>query len=300
MTGGDVQAQEPCDTMPITNFKPLSFLPGAMRRPAAVGPAAEPVTGPWIAMPYADVPRFDADTLMSRWARLHAGQALALPSSSALIDGWMLYHTGQFESAAAAGLMQGAEGLTLANQATAIYANYLEPRESVRLALFMLLAERAAGQIARQPDNAQALFWEAYALGRYSQGISVARALAQGLGGRIKEALERVIALEPLHADAHIALGSFHAEVIDKVGALVARMTYGVRAETAIAMFERGVALNSHSASGWMEYARGLMMLEGDAKMAEAGRLYERAAAIVPADARERLDAELARTASIG
>ncbi|HUD32867.1 MAG TPA: hypothetical protein VMR43_07585 [Variovorax sp.] len=286
--------------MPISNFKSLAFLPGAMRRTATAGPTAEPATGPWISMPYPDVPRFDAVTLLSRWARLHAGQALALPSSSALIDGWMLYHAGQFESAAAAGLMQGTEGLTLANQATAIYANYLEPRESVRLALFLQVAERAATQLAKNPDDPQALFWEAYALGRYSQGISVARALAQGLGGRIKEALERVVALEPLHADAHVALGAFHAEVIDKVGALVARMTYGVRAETAIAMFERGVALNSHSASGWMEYARGLMMLEGDAKAAEAGRLYERAAAIVPADARERLDAELARTASIG
>ena len=285
--------------MPMTNFKPLAFLPGATRRPAAAVPAPEPATGPWVAMPYPDVPRFDADTLLSRWARLHAGQALALPSSG-LIDGWMLFHMGQFESAAAAGLMHGAEGLTLANQATAVYANYLEPRESVRLALFLQVAERAANQLVKNPDDPQALFWEAYALGRYSQGISVARALAQGLGGRIKEALERVVALEPLHADAHIALGTFHAEVIDKVGALVARMTYGVRAETAVAMFERGVALNSHSASGWMEYARGLMMLEGDAKIAEAGRLYERAAAIVPADARERLDAELARTAGIG
>lgn len=289
--------------MPIPNFKPLGFLPGAMRRSATAtataGPAIEPALGPWIPMPYPDVPRFDATTLLSRWTRLHAGQALALPSS-ALMDGWILYHTGQFESAAAAGLLQGSEGVTLANQATAVYANYLEPRESVRLTLFLQVAERAAAQVAKNPDDPQALFWEAYALGRYSQGISVARALAQGLGGRVKEALERVVALEPLHADAHIALGSFHAEVIDKVGPLVARMTYGVRAETAIAMFERGVTLNSHSASGWMEYARGLMMIEGDAKIVEAGRLYERAAAIVPADARERLDAELARTASIG
>ena len=300
MNGCDAPTPETRDPMPITNFRPLGFLQGGTRGGAATAPVVEPAIGPWLAMPYPDVPRFDADTLLSRWARLHAGQALPLPSSSALIDGWMLYHTGQFESAAASGLLQGPEGLTLANQATAIYANYLEPRESARLALFLQVAERAAAQVAKNPDDPQALFWEAYALGRYSQGISVARALAQGLGGRIKEVLERVVALEPLHADAHIALGAFHAEVIDKVGTLVGRMTYGVRAETAIAMFERGVALNSHSASGWMEYARGLMMLEGDAKIDEAGRLYERAAAITPADARERLDAELARTANIG
>ena len=63
----------------------------------------------------------------------------------------------------------------------------------------------------------------AYALGRYSQGISVAKALAQGLGGKVKNALETTIKLAPKHADAHIALGAFHAEVIDKVGSLLGR-----------------------------------------------------------------------------
>jgi hypothetical protein len=37
------------------------------------------------------------------------------------------------------------------------------------------------------------------------------------------------IALQPRHADAHIALGAFHAEVIDKVGALIGGMTYGAK-----------------------------------------------------------------------
>jgi hypothetical protein len=37
------------------------------------------------------------------------------------------------------------------------------------------------------------------------------------------------------------------------------------------------------------------LMLQGDARLAEATRLYEKAAALTPADARERLDVELAR-----
>ena len=160
------------------------------------------------------------------------------------------------------------------------------------------MAERASAQVLTEPDNCQALYWQAYALGRYSQGISVARALAQGLGGKVKGALERVVALQPQHADAHVALAAFHAEVIDKVGALVGRMTYGVRADAAVELFERGLQLHPHSASALMEYARGLLMLQGDARLAEATRLYEKAAAPEPADARERLDVELARRAS--
>lgn len=273
------------------DFQPLSLLP-----PGCRGPATDAATTlHWVPFPYDDMPRFDRQNLLPQWTRLHAGHAGPAPKTQPLADGWAMYHNGEFAQAAALGLQLGAEGLTLANQATAVYANYLEPRESVRLALFLQVAERAAGQAAVEPDNCHALYWEAYALGRYAQGISVARALAQGLGSKVKGVLERVIALQPRHADAHLALGAFHAEVIDKVGPLVGRMTYGVRAETALALFERGLALNPASASGWMEYGRGLLMLEGDARLADAMALYERAAALAPADARERLDVELAR-----
>ncbi|MDM0011077.1 hypothetical protein QTH87_01380 [Variovorax sp. J22P168] len=258
-------------------------------------PAETDASAQWTRHPYPDAPRFSADDLAAHWPRLHAGQGLPPPAQGPLAEGWALYHSGDFERAAALGLRHGGEGIALANQATAIYANYLEPRESVRLALFKQVAERATAQIAHHHDDCQALYWQAYALGRYSQGISVARALAQGLGSKVKGALERVIELRPDHADAHVALAAFHAEVVDKVGSLVARMTYGARADASLALFERGLQLNPNSASALMEYARGLLMLQGESRIAEATRLYERASRLQPADAREKLDVELAR-----
>jgi len=274
--------------MPHPDFKPLSLM--------SASPVAAASPGPWTPLPWADLPRFDVRSVLAHWLRLHAGHELPLPAEgSPLAEGWALYHSGEFERAAAIGLQLGGEGMALANQATAIYANYLEPREAVRLAMLRQVIERAGAQAATEPENCQALYWQAYALGRYSQGISVARALAQGLGSKLKGALERVIELQPRHADAHLALASFHAEVIDKVGALVGRMTYGVRSETSLALFERGLELHPHSAAGMMEYARAQLMLHGESRMGEATRLYEKAAALKPADARERLDVELAR-----
>jgi hypothetical protein len=44
-----------------------------------------------------------------------------------------------------------------------------------------------------------------------------------------------------------------------------------------------------------IEYANGLVMLEGDRRMKEAERLYAAAAACEPADAMERLDVEMAK-----
>ncbi len=275
---------------------PLSLLQQQQQQAQSAPAAAKDAS--WTRMDLSSVPRFDAHTVLSQWRRLQAGQGDfdPPPAGSTLLEGWALYHGGDFEQAAAIGLACGGrEGLALANRATAIYANYLEPREAIRQALLREAADRAGEQAQADPDDCQAHYWHAYALGRYSQGVSVARALAQGLGGKVKDALERVIELQPTHADAHLALGAFHAEVIDKVGSLVGRMTYGVRLDTAIELFERGLALNPHSASGLMEYAHGLQMLHGESHQAQATRLFEQAAACVPADARERLDVELAK-----
>jgi len=180
------------------------------------------------------------------------------------------------------------------NKAQAIYANYLEKSEKTKLAMFMEVAERAEAQAAEDPKNANAHYLLAYALGRYSQGISVAKALAQGLGSKVKTALETAIKLQPKHADAHIALGAFHAEVIDKVGSLLGR-TQGASKDAGLAMYRQALKLNPDSAIAKVEYANGLVMLEGDKKMKEAEKLYAEAAACEPKDAMERLDVEMAK-----
>lgn len=249
----------------------------------------------WTPFPHEDDYAFDAAATKKHWARLHNGDAEPCPKDAAVLSAWALFHSGDFAGATAAGLAAGGAGITVANKATAIYANYLEPKEKTRLDLFMQVAERAEAQASAEPGNANAWYWHAYALGRYSQGISVAKALAQGLGGKVKDSLEKAIALSPKHADARIALGAFHAEVIDKVGSLIGGMTYGAKKDTGLKLFQEALKLNPGSAIAMVEYANALVMLEGDKKMKEATALYERAAACEPADAMERLDVDMAR-----
>jgi len=238
---------------------------------------------------------YDTAALKKHWARLHAGDAEPLPSDAKVLAAWALFHAGEFQKAVEAGLKAGGGGITAANKAQAIYANYLEKSEKTKLALFMEVAERAEAQLAGDPKNANAYYFMAYALGRYSQGISIAKALAQGLGSKVKHALEQAIKLQPKHADAHIALAAFHAEVIDKVGSLIGGMTYGAKKDIGLALYKDALKLNPGSAIAMIEYANGLVMLEGDKRMAEATKLYEQAAASKPMDACERLDVEMAK-----
>ena len=249
----------------------------------------------WTAFPYTGDYRFDVASVKKNWARLHAGDAEPLPKDVKVLQAWALFHSGEFQKAVDLGLKIGGDGLTVANKAACVYATYLEKQEKARLELFLEVARRAEAQAKSNPLNINAHYWQAYALSRYSQGISVAKALGQGLGSKVKVSLENVIKLQPNHADAHIALGSFHAEVIDKVGSLIGGMTYGAKKDTGLALLQQALKLNFESVIGMIEYANAMLMLEGDKMMLEATRLYQQAAATKPLDAMERLDVEMAK-----
>lgn len=236
---------------------------------------------------------FGPEQVRTLWPELHPSNPT--PPDAALLPAWAAFHNGDFAQAAELALAHGPSGLPLLNQSTATYACYVEPREATRLALLRQVSTRAQAQLAAEPKDAGALYWLAFSLGRHAQAVSVARALAKGLGSQIKTTLELLLAVQPGHADAHFALGTFQAEVIDKVGPLVGRMTYGVHADAAQDLFERGLTLNPRAIMGRIEYARALLALHGTERLDEATRLYEAAAAIEPLDMRMRLDQELAR-----
>lgn len=238
---------------------------------------------------------YAGEALRKRWRVLHAGDCEPFPRQALAQEAWRLFHQGRFAEAVAAGLEARGAGLTAANKAQAIYADGLEPREARKLALFEEVMRRAEEQAREAPGNANAHYLFAYAAGRYSQRISVAKALAQGFGGRIRAALERTLRLQPKHAEAHLAMGTFQAEVIGKVGALVGGVTYGARRESAEAHFRRAIELIPDSPIAHIEMARGLVLLHGGARREEARRLQEKAAGMQPRDAMEKLDVEVAR-----
>lgn len=233
--------------------------------------------------------------LKKNWARLHRGDCEPFPDDAKVQDAWRAYHAGDFGTAVEIGLACGMAGYNVANKAAAICANYLESNEERKLGLFLEVAGRCEEQQKAMPDCANAWYLHAYALGRYSQGISVGKALAQGLGGKIKHSLTRAIELDAKHADANIALGTYHAEIIDKVGSLVGGLTYGAKKSTGVAHFETALKLNPDSAITRVEFANGLVIMFGGSRMKDAERLYQEAAACAPMDAMEWFDVELAR-----
>lgn len=257
--------------------------------------------------------------LRDAWPRLHQGDCEKFPDTEmvtgllrahpalepagsvaravdALQNAWRAYHAGAFAEAMQEGAALGHLGGNVANKAGAIRATYLESEPNRTLTLYQEVVTRAEALQTVAPDLPNAWYFHALALGRYSQGISIAEALAQGLAGKVRRSLDRALHLAPHHAEAHIALGSYHAEIVAKVGALVAGLTYGAKKDAALTHFETALKLLPFSAIARIQYADALAMLFGKSRLAAARQLYAEAAACTAEDAMERLDVEAAKS----
>ena len=231
---------------------------------------------------------YAGDALKKNWDALHKGDNESYPKDAGMQEAWRQFHAGNFAAAAAA------EASTVAIKATSIYATHLESKDAARVMHYQNAMEMAVALIKSEPKNPNAYYQYAYAAGRYSQSVSVMKALKEGYGGKIKTALETTIKLDSKHADAHTAMGAYHAEILDKVGALVGKLTYGANKDAAVEHYEKAIKLNPGSPIAHIEYANGLLLLFGDKREDEAVRLYEKAAKMKAKDAMDVLDIAMA------
>lgn len=271
----------------------------------------------WAAFPH-DSKAFDyaGDKLAKAWDKLHAGDVEAFPDeariakllkadpklgkdaakiAATLQQAWRDYHRGDFQAAYEAGESLGALGASVAVKAGGIHAVYLLDDEKEQLKRFEALGKLAEDASKALPDDPNVHYRRAFAIGRYSQGISIAKALSQGLAGKVKESLDKTLKLAPRHAEAHTAIGLYHAEIINKVGGLIGGMTYGAKAATGEEHLKTALKLTPDSPIAHIEYGNGLMLLYGDKKEDEAAGAYEKAAKLKPKDAMEKLDVEFAK-----
>ena len=229
------------------------------------------------------------------WPLLHAGNLEPYPVDPAVQDAWRAYHEGRFERAVEIGKAYGGLGLVPAAFAATIYAHYLEPGEESKVAIFetaMELAERATQAC---PDNANAFYMYAVAQGRYSQFISMVEALAKGFAPKIRAAADRCLELQPDHAEGHVTLAGWHAEIVDKVGGMLAGLSFGAKKDLAEEHYDRALALAPASPVPHIEKAAGLLLMYGESSRDEAMRLLQTAVSLDPADAMQALDIEKAR-----
>lgn len=271
----------------------------------------------WTAFPHPDKAYdYAGDKLAKAWKDLHAGDQEPWPDdkhvasllkanpklgkdpkaiATALQDAWRAFHRGEFQQAHDAGRSLGALGTSVAIKAGGIHATYLLEGEKSKVARYEDLAALADAAVAALPGEANSHYRRAFALGRLSQALSITKALAQGLAGKVNESLAEALRLAPRHAEAETALGLYHAEIVGKVGGMLAKLTYGASAGAAEKHLGQALKLTPASPIAWIEYGNGLLLLHGDKREDEVAEAWDKAAKLQPRDAMEALDVAWAR-----
>ena len=269
----------------------------------------------WAAFPHdAKGYAYAGDALKKAWPKLHAGDCEPFPDAKraaallkaagkaapkldadalaeALQDAWRAFHRGDFKAAHDAGVALGPIGASVAVKALGIHATYLVDDEGERLKRYEQAAALAETAVKALPDEANSHYRHAFALGRYSQGLSIAKALKMGIAGKVRAALETTLELAPKHAEAHTALALYHAEIINKIGAMIGGLTYGAKSSEAEKHIREAVKLTPASPIAHVEHGNILLLLDEARNEDAAAEAYERAAKCKPLDAMEALDA---------
>lgn len=268
----------------------------------------------WSAVPHLPTFDFDGGALKAHWERLHRGDCEAFPTKATLAEridaedgsvdpneavegvqnAWRAFHAGDLQRAYELGTQAGLSGFVVALKAVCIYASAVAKNAHDAEQLLLDASNRAEEVLELLPKDANAHYMYAFTLGRYSQRISIVEALAKGFAGKIEKSLERALKLEPKHAEAHTALGVYHAEIVGTLGSLAARLTYGASGDEAIKHFKKALKLDAYAPVVKLEYAKALHRLDKSAHADEIEALLTEAAECEPADASEWLDRERA------
>jgi tetratricopeptide (TPR) repeat protein len=269
--------------------------------------------------PEGKLPDYSGDKLLKAWKELHAGDGEPFPDdkraaalikaagkaapkgmdakavASALQEAWRGFHAGDFKAAFDAGEKLGPVGASVAVKALGIHATYLVDDEGEQESRYQRAAAIAETAMKALPDEANSHYRHAFALGRYSQKLSIAKALKMGLAGKVRQSLDNALELDAKHAEAHTALALYHAEIIGKIGALIGGMTYGAKAAEAEKHIKTALKLTPDSPIAHLEHGNMILLLQGDKGEDAAATAYEKAAKLKPRDAMESLDARHAR-----
>jgi tetratricopeptide (TPR) repeat protein len=249
----------------------------------------------WQKFPYESSDyHYPGKKLQTEWKKLHRGDCEPFPSDKALQEAWRCFHRGDFQQAVNLADDAGLAGHAVANKASGIYATYLEDDPKRQVECFLSAISRAERAIEQFPEDANSHYFHAFNLGRYSQSISIVKALKQGVGGKILNSLKSALECQPRHAEAHTALAMYHAEIIDKIGKLIGGVTYGASAAKALEHFEMALEITPKAPIAQIEFGNGLYLLYGDRKIDQVTDLYVKASEMTPCDAMERLDIESA------
>lgn len=232
---------------------------------------------------FAAVFRFAAVAGFVIYAASLAG--LAGANAQSIDEARTAFEDGRFlEAADLAEAIGTSEGYALAAQSLAVYGHHVATEED-RNGILERAIEYGKEAVRTDSTNSEAYFQSAHAVGRYAQSVGKLTAFRRGLAGRARDLLETALTISPDFAEAHMAIGGWHADIA-RAGR-VARFLYKGNRENAVIHYERALELEPDSKVVLLEYALRLPDLDREDGRKRARKMLSRAAELPTRDAYE-------------
>ena len=215
---------------------------------------------------------------LALFARLSVAGSLVLlaadASAQSIDDARSACADGRFLQAAGLGeALATSEGYILAAQSLAVYAHFEADEDwSEVIERAMRMGEEA---VRADPANPEAHCQFAHAVGRYAQRVGTTTALRKGLPGKIRDALEAALDIDPGYPGAHLTLGGWHADVAQ--AGFLARKIYGASRKKAVYHYERALEQAPESKILLYEYGIRLPELDKENGMERGREMLEKA-----------------------
>lgn len=237
----------------------------------------------WVEFEHAERFELSREALKAQWSALHKRDLEPFPDTARILavaddlgespddpqaiaramqDAWRAYHAGRFHASYRMAKAQGPYGYYLTQRSWIAYTATLAPEDQE-----MALIEAAVERLDKAPQTPSRVrindYWvQGLILGQYSRRLSSSKARAEDIPERVARIVDWTLSHAPKHAQAHINRGSYHAEIIDRVGWMLAKLTYGANAEKAVEAYRRGLGLAPRMAVGYGEAAMGLHKID--------------------------------------
>lgn len=215
------------------------------------------------------------------------------PLAQAVQQAWRYHYQGQFKEAYELGMQLGAAGAVPAIYAKLMYATFMISDAKEKLATFREAASESEALLPMTPDYNFAEFGLLYARVRILERLNNAQALATGFLGSTQKSLGEFTQNNPTNSLYPTTLGGIQAGVVERVGSMIGRITYGATATRTIDRFEQALKLEGNLPVIYNEYIVALNRIDADDYQKRIQELAQKCSTLTPYSAEEALNQSL-------
>ncbi len=168
------------------------------------------------------------------------------PLAEAIQQTWRLHYEGKFEQSYNLGMQLGPAGSVPAIYSKLMYATFMVKSSAEKLTIFREIADEAESSLQLTPSYDFGEFGLLYARVRILERLGTTASLATGFLGSTQKSLKELSSRHPTNSLYPTTYAGIQAGVVERVGSLIGRVTYGATETRTLEGFKQALELQAN------------------------------------------------------